>query len=202
MFEFLMQDSSPSVQEIAFAFRRWGWVGFWVQIVFGFIPIIILIFALFFHNNSTDSTAGNLYIGEFLAFGCLLALVFTIYWCFRYVQLSKKLENPQLRPPKIEVIQCLWIGLISNILGMLCAVIVSMGRVATLLWQMLSIPQGASVISTPGSNQAVINRGTLIVPLHMVGIQAMLSTIAAELAGIIVALWLLHLLGKHHSPNS
>lgn len=203
MFNFLMENSSPpTVQEIAFAFRRWGWVGFWVQIVFAFIPIIILIFALFFTNNPDYTRPGNLYIGEFLAFGCLSALIFTIYWCFRYVKLSEKLENPQMRPPKAEVIQCLWIGLIANILGMFCAVVVAMGKVATLLWQMLSIPQGASVISTPGSNQAIINRGTLVVPLDMVGVQAMLSTIAAELVGIIVALWLLGLVSQHHSHHS
>ncbi|MGK7918526.1 MAG: DUF3611 family protein [Trichodesmium sp.] len=202
MFNFLMPDSSSiTVQQIALAFKRLGWVGFWVQIVFAFIPIIILIFALFFTNNPNYTRPGNLYIGEFLAFGCLLALIFTIYWCFRYVQLSEKLENPQMRPPKAEVIECLWIGLIANILGMLCAIIVGMGKVATLLWQMLSIPQGALSITSPGSQQALINRGSLVVPLDMVGIQAMLSTIAAEFVGIIVALWLLRLVSQHHSHH-
>lgn len=203
MFNFLTQNSSPpNVQQISFAFRRWGWVGFWVQVAFAFIPVLILIFALFFTNNPADSRAEQLYVGEFLAFACLLVLVFTIYWCFRYVQLSKKLKDPQLRPPKAEVIQCLWIGLIANTLGMVCAVIVAMGRVLTLLWQMLSIPQGAVRLTTPGTQQAVINRGTLVVPLHMVGIQAMLSTIAAELVGIVVALWLLRLVHQHHSADS
>ena len=183
MFNFLKQDSSPlNVQQIAFAFRRWGWVGFWAQVVFAFIPVLILIFAIFFSNNPADSRAEKLYVGEFLAFACLLALMFTIYWCFRYVQLSKKLENPQVRPPKAEVIQCLWIGLVANIIGMFCAVLVGMGRVATLLWQMLSIPQGALRLTTPGTQQAVLNRGTIVVPIHMVGIQAMLSTIAAARA--------------------
>ena len=202
MFNFLKQDSSPpNVQQIAFAFRRWGWIGFWAQVVFAFIPVLILIFAIFFSNNPADSKAENLYVGEFLAFACLLALMFTIYWCFRYVQLSEKLAEPEIRPPKAEVIECLWIGLIANIIGMFCAVVVAMGRVTTLLWQMLSIPQGALRITSPGSQQAVINRGTLVVPIHMVGLQAMLSTIAAELVGIIVALWLLRLVSQHHSHH-
>ncbi len=184
MFDFLTQDSFlPSVQEIAVAFRRWGWIGFWVQILFAFIPVLILIFALFFSHNPADGMEKTIYVGEILAFACLLALVFTIYWCFRYVQLSKRLEEPKMRPPKAEVIQCLWIGLIANISGMLCAVLVAMGRVATLLWKMLSLPQGASLISTPGNDQTIIRprpsgrglnyKGSVIVPLHMVGIQAM-----------------------------
>ncbi|MDY7004880.1 MAG: DUF3611 family protein [Cyanobacteriota bacterium] len=202
MFNLLMQGSTPpKVQEVASAFRRWGRIGFWVQIVFAFIPVIILIFALFINNNPVESRAAKLYIGEFFAFGCLLALVFSIYWCFRYIQLSKKLEDPQQRPSKAEVIQCLWIGLIANLTGMVCAVIVSMARVTTLLWQMLSIPQGASLISSPGEG-TMINRGTVIVPLHMVGIQAMLSTIAAELVGIMVALLLLRLISQNHSESS
>ncbi|MGB3510422.1 MAG: DUF3611 family protein [Microcoleaceae cyanobacterium] len=202
MFNFLKSDSSPpTLQQITFAFRRWGWVGFWVQIVFAFIPVLILIFALFINNNLAESQAQKLYVGEFLAFGCLLALIFTIYWCFRYVQLSKKLEDPQARPSKAEVIQCLWIGLVANVIGMVFAVIVAMGRVITLLWQMLSIPQGAVRLTTPGTQETFVNRGTVVVPLHMVGIQAMLSTIAAELVGIVVALWLLRLVSQHHSDN-
>jgi hypothetical protein len=172
---------SSNLHKLANAFRRWGWIGFWVQLILGFMPIMVLIFALVFRNLPNSDTSGNSLLFIILSYACLLALLFTLYWCFRYTRLSKKLDQPDKRPAKAEVIRCLWIGLVANVVGMAFAVIVGMGQVGTLLFKML--------FSSP--SVALYNPRATIVPFDIIAMQAMINTIAAELIGVIISLWLL-----------
>jgi hypothetical protein len=195
MFDHLTNSPSSNVLQIAAAFRRLGWIGFWLQALLGFIPFVILIFVLFFNPNG-----GGFDLKVILAYGCLLALVFTIYWCYRYTRLANKLENSKLRPSKEEVTRSLWIGLLANVGGMSCAVLVAIWLVGTLLFKMLSLPQGATTIApTRGSEGTVISPGQIVVPNDLIAMQAMVITVAAELIGIIVALLLLYRVSQNRS---
>lgn len=187
-----LEHPAPSPRRLALDFRWCGWLGFWLQSLLGFIPILLLIFALFLYQNPQRGVIG---IGNFLAFGCLVALLFTIYWCFRYTRVALDLEDPNFRPRRIEVIRTLWVGLLSNAAGMLCAVLIGMGRAGNLLTTMLSLPPGAITLTTPTAGGMLLNRGPIVTVLDMVALQAVLNTIAAELVGILVALWLLYRLG-------
>ncbi len=196
-----LPPSKPNVHQIASEFYRLGWIGFWVQLGLGIIPIVILLFVLLFDNRPNSAQAGNAWLGTILAYGCLLTLIFTIYWCFHYTQLSDQLKNPELRPSKAQIRRSLWIGILANLCGMTCAMIVALWRVGTLLFRMLSLPPGASTIYTPMPGAAVVNPGSIIVPMNMISLQAMMNTIAAELVGVTVTLWLLYRVIQHTSPG-
>lgn len=187
----LYSASSTRIHQLASEFRRLGWLGFALQITLGIIPLFMLVFVLFFKTNITPRGRGLSLFGIIFCYGCLLALVFTIYWCYRYTRISKKLENNLLRPQRKEVIRCLWIGLIANIIGMGCAVLVGMSQIGSFLLKTLLLPPGSAAIYNPIPGATVINPGSIITPFDMIAMQAIINTIAAELVGIIVALWLL-----------
>ncbi len=176
-----LPTNSSSLPKLASAFRRWGWIGFWMQIILGLIPIMILGFALLFRNLPNSEASGNSMLFIILSSICLLTLLFTLFWCFRYTQLSKKLNRTEKPPAKADVVRCLWIGLVANVIGMAFAVTVGMGQVGTLIFKMLFL--------SPTS--AIYNPRSLIVPFDIIAMQAMINTIAAELIGIAITLWLL-----------
>lgn len=157
----------------------------------GSIPLFIAIPTLLFRGNSGRVGTQNS-IGVFFAYACLLALLFTIYWCFRYTRLSKKLDDPDLRPSRKEVTRDLWIGILANISGMIFAVIVLLTQVGLLLNRVLSLSQGAATIYTPLPGAAIATSNLPITPLQIISMQAVSCAIAAELVGVIVALWLLY----------
>src|SRR6516164_10639929 len=69
-------------------FWRLGWIGFWTQIGFGSLPVILVVYALIFDRHSGAGTrAGNLLI-EYLTIADLLILVFTTVWSYRYTSVS------------------------------------------------------------------------------------------------------------------
>ncbi|WP_013324957.1 DUF3611 family protein [Gloeothece verrucosa] len=192
MINFFKSDIPPiSPQRMANSLRRMGWVGFWLQVILGFIPFLYLIVRLL-KSQSRGTTSLEL----FVVIACLVGLLLTMYWSFQYVRLGRKLENADLRRPKVAVLRSLWMGLMINIVGMLCALLIALGRVGTLTLNMLSLPQGATII-TPGAGGDFSNRSPLITPSDMITIQAMINTIAAELIGIIIALLLLSKMTQH-----
>ncbi|WP_421957364.1 DUF3611 family protein, partial [Planktothrix agardhii] len=196
---YLNYDSnSPNIHEIAQDFRRLGYLGFWVQSILAIIPILLLIFVLFLRPAS-PSNSQNSALVIVLGYGCLFALIFTIYWCFRYTQIGGKLEDPNERPPKAEVVHALWIGIVINLIGMICVILVGFLIVGTLLYRMLTLPPGGSKILTPTPGTTVLNPGSIVTPFNLIAIQAMLSAMAAEVIGIIVSLWLLTRVGSHQS---
>lgn len=180
----------PSVRRIATEMRIIGWTGFWLQLFFGFIPVAFAVFFLFIPSNP-NRLGGSGTLAFFFGYASLIALVFTIYWCFRYTRIGQKLTNPDLRPSRFEVTRTLSIGLLVNLAGLIFAVIVAMSQVNNLLVKLLSLPQGSSTIFSPNQGAAVMAR-VPITPLQMMGLQAVISAIAAQIIGLIVALWLLH----------
>ncbi len=186
MFNLFKSDIPPiSPQRMASSLRRLGWIGFWLQVFLGFIPILVLIIKVISGKSRVNTS-----LGLFLAIICLLALLLAMYWCFHYVRLARKLENADLRPAKAAVVRSLWMGLTINIVGMVCAVLIAMKLIATLTFNMLKLPQGATVIA-PGAGSNLINQSPLLTPSDMITTQAMINTIAAELVGIIITLLLL-----------
>lgn len=202
MSEQIPLESNPSnLHQIANAFRRAGWIGFGLQVFFGVVPIFLLLFALFL--SPAKNRLGQSFAGVILAYACLIALGFTLYWCFRYTQIGQKLETPERRPTKAQVTRTLWIGLSANIVGMSCAIIVALWKVGTLLFKMLSLPPGAATIYNPGSGPTILNRGgPLIVPMDMIALQATVNAIAAELVGVIVASFLLYKIMQNSGKRS
>jgi hypothetical protein len=198
MFDFLNPEAlSLKPAQIARSLRWLGWVGFWLQALFGFIPILVLVANVL----ARPGQAGGFSLGLWLAIACLVILCFSIYWCFRYTRLATRLESRDLRPAKAQVIRDLKLGLTANASVMVIAVLIALLRVGELTFKMLTLPQGATVIAPNQLGTTIGTPGALITPSNMIAIQAMLNIIAAGLVGTIVALLLLYRVGQHRNPN-
>ncbi|NJR57819.1 MAG: DUF3611 family protein [Cyanobacteria bacterium CRU_2_1] len=198
MFDFLNpRTATPSPQEIARSLRWLGWAGFWLQTLLGFIPTLVVVTTTLFGARQPQSRSS---LGIWLAIACLIFLIFSIYWCFRYTQLASKLEDRDLRPAKAQVIRDLKLGLLTNVGIMAIAVLIALARVGTLTFKMLTLPPGSTVI-TPHQTGTMVAQGTLITPSNMIAIQAMINAIAAGLVGAVVALLLLYQVGQPRNLN-
>lgn len=195
MFNFLSPEApSPTPQQIARSFLWLGRIGFCLQALLGFIPIFVVVANVL--SKPGQQQTGGFSFGLWLAIACLIILIFSIYWCFRYTQLANKLKIRDLRPAKSQVIRDLKLGLLANIGIMTIAVLIALSRVGGLTFKMLSLPQGATVIA-PNQIGTTVTPGALITPSNMIAIQAMINAIAAGLVGVVVALLLLYQVGKH-----
>lgn len=194
------ESTSPTPQQVAHSLRWLGWIGFWLQALLGFIPLFVVVANVLFKPRQQQ--IGGFSAGLWLAIACLIILLFSIYWCFRYTRLANKLENQNLRPPKTQVIRDLKLGLIANIGIMALAVLIALSRVGELTFKMLTLPQGATVIAPNQIGTAVAATGALITPSNMIAIQAMINAIAAGLVGVVVALLLLYQVGQHRNSDS
>ncbi|BAU63534.1 hypothetical protein STA3757_08990 [Stanieria sp. NIES-3757] len=199
MIDFLKPKSiSPTPQQIASSLRRLGWIGFWLQALLGFIPLLVTIATILFRTRQQQLRVFS--FGLWLAIACLVILIFSIYWCFRYTQLANKLESRELRPTKSQVFRDLKLGLVANLGIMTSAVLIALMRVGELTFKMLILPQGSTVI-VPNQTTTTMTQGALIAPSNMIAIQAMVNAIAAGLIGTIVALLLLYRIGQHRNPQ-
>lgn len=192
---FKSKKTTLTPQQLARACRRLGWIGLVLQILLGVGPLLVVITQVLLNLGRWQATSFS--AGLWLAVICLVLLLFSIYWCFRYILVSRRLESQDLRPAKSEVKRILSIGLLTNLTIMVLAVLIALWRVSELTWKMLLLPQGAMVIS-PGQTATT---GALITPSNMIAIQAMVSTIAAGLVGAIVALILIAQVAKHRPPT-
>lgn len=199
MFDFLNpQAASSTPRQIARSLRWLGWIGFWLQALLGFIPILVVVVTVMFSPGRKHSS--GLSVGLWLAIACLVILIFSIYWCFRYTQLANKLEIPNLRPAKSQVSQNLKLGLLANIAIMAIAVLITLSRVGELTFKMLIMPQGSTVI-IPNQAATMVTQGAMSTPSNMIAIQAMVNAITAGLIGAIVALLLLYQVGQRSNPQ-
>ena len=198
MFDFLnLETANSTPQQIAQSLRSLGWIGFCLQALLGFIPIFVVVSMVLFSPMQRQI---GFSLGLWLAIACLIILLFSIYWCFRYTQLANKIENRDLRPAKSQVSHDLRLGLVANLGIMTIAVIIALSRVGELTFRMMTLPKGATVIA-PQPAGTVMAPGALITPSNMIAIQAMICAIAAGLVGVIVSLLLLYQVGQHRNSS-
>ena len=177
---------SSKPQSIARAFSRLGWIGFWLQVVLATLPIILMVYVLFFCPTASIQRSG-MGVVEYLGLLCLLILGFTTVWSYRYTRLSKAMADPELRPPRSSVVNILWTGLVASCLGILLSMLLMAFEVGRLLFVFLRAPQGGKqVIQTE-----TYDPSTWVSAIDMVGLLADLSVLAAEIVVLAFTLWLL-----------
>ncbi|QQE64044.1 hypothetical protein GFS31_07160 [Leptolyngbya sp. BL0902] len=184
-----LKSTNPSPEDIARWCRWLGWTGLVMQAMLGFIPLLVVVTRIF-----TGQQIGRFGWGLWLAMACLLLLLFSIYWCFRYTRIAARLVLAERRPSKPAVKRAIKLGLLSNLAIVTLATVIALWQVSAMTLRLLSVPQGATVIAP---NAAVPAAAALITPSNMITIYAMISTIAAGLVGLIVALLLIYLIGRH-----
>jgi hypothetical protein len=185
-------------QQMARSCRRLGWTGLVLQILFGFLPVLVVVAHILLNLGRGEAAAFS--GGLWLAIICLILLLFSIYWCFRYILVARRLDGQDGRPAKSEVRRVLKVGLLTNLGIMLLAVVITLWRVSELTWRLLFSPQNAGLMS-PGQATVALTQGTLVTPSNMITIHAMVSTVAAGLVGTIVALLMIAQVAKHRPPT-
>jgi uncharacterized protein YjeT (DUF2065 family) len=180
-------DSSAS-DGLAKTFSRLGWIGFWLQIAFGAIPLILAIYAVIFTRNAGPGTRGGLLLIEFLTFAGLLVLVFTTVWSYGYTRLAKKMADPARRPSDARLRRAAWTGVTASALGIVFSMLVMLVEVAQLLIYFLRAPQaGVPVIQTTGGGEA-----TWVSAADMMSLMALVLTVFGEFAVLGLSLWLVY----------
>jgi hypothetical protein len=187
MLQKIQNAITPSrVRSLAGSFLWLGWAGFWLQLVFGSLPIIVMAYFFAFSGNARVSRSGLPFV-EYLTIANLLILLFTIFWSYRYTRLARQLRDPKKCPTESSVIRTVWTGVMASTVGMLFSMLVMLVEAANLLYYFLKAPQaGIPVIQTAGA-EAVY----WVSAVDMVSLIALILTLFAELIVLVFSLWLL-----------
>ncbi len=187
----MSQGTSNSVSTVlghslASSFFRLGWIGFWVQVIFGSIPILLMVYYLAFSTSTSVIRSGFPFI-EYFTIANLLVLLFTLFWSYRYTMLARKLADPARRPSQLSVIRTVWTGVVASTGAMLLSSIILILEGGNLLFNFLKAPQGGiPTIQTAGASADY-----LVTTIDMVSLMALIMTQFAELLVLIFSLWLL-----------
>lgn len=176
---------SSSPEKLARLFKRYGWVGFWLQVVLAASAILLVINVLFFSHAAAIQRQG-IGLAIYLALIAFLILIFTIFWFYRYTRLARKIADPQRRPPKSSVIRTLWVGIWASCFGIAFSMIAMFLEVGRLLRVFMRAPQGGIPVI-----QTEYDPSTWISAVDMVSLLADLSVLAGELIVLTFSLWLL-----------
>jgi hypothetical protein len=177
------QPSKP--ESLAKQFSRLGWIGFWVQLVLISLPIILLLYVLFISSPESAQRKG-IDLSNYLSYGSLLVMLFTIFWFYRYTRLARQIADPGLCPPQSSVMKALWIGLGASCLGILFSMILMMSAVFRILFTLLATPQTGIPFAAAGGDPA-----KTLSAIDAVSLTSLFFILAAELIVLVFSLWLL-----------
>ena len=168
------------------AFSRLGWAGFWLQVVFGSFPILILAYYFTFSRPEPGS-AGGFGFSEYLAIINLLMLIFTTYWSYRYTRIGRRIRGPETGPSEPYLIGTVWTGVVATTAGMLFSMLAVLSETANILFYFLKAPQaGIPVIQTSG-----VEGSYFATSVDMISLMALVLFLFAELIVLVFSLWLL-----------
>jgi hypothetical protein len=200
MFQGLSEAIRPSKgRSLARALTGLGWVGFWLQIVFGSLPILVMVYYFVFSRSGRASPSAFPFI-EYLTIANLFILLFTIFWSYRYTRLARQIAAPEGRPSESYVVGVVWTGVVATTVGMLFTMIVLLIEAASMLFFFLKAPQGGvPIIQTSG-----VEGVHWVSTVDMVSLMALILTLFAELIVLVFSLWLLFqaTLGSPESPRA
>ena len=172
---------------LAKAFSRLGWVGFWVQVVVGSIPVMLMIYVFAFARDTAPGTRGGLPLVEYLTVFSLLVLAFTTIWSYRYTRLAKRIDDPQQRTSEVALNRAAWTGVVASTLGIVFSMLVMLVEVSQLLFYFLRAPQaGVPVIQTTGGGPS-----SWVSAADIMSLMALILSLWAELVVLLFSLWLL-----------
>ena len=187
MFQVFRKALWPSRNDrLARSFSSLGWLGFWIQIAVGAIPLALIIYALAFGRNPAPGTRAGFPLIEYLSIAGLLVLAFTTLWSFRYTRLAARLADPARRPARKAVQRTVWTGVKASTLGIALSMLVLLFEVVQLLIYFLRTPQaGIPAIQITGGPASWVSAADLA------GLLALLLTMFAEITILAFSLWLL-----------
>lgn len=176
------------VGSVAGALKRFGQIGFWIQLVF---LVVVVLLGVYTWSQGAGATFGNI-----LAFLVLGLPVFTTFWCRRYASVGVAMSTGGARPSSTGLKRQLWTGIWAGTIGSGASLISLFGAASALLFTMLANPQiGIQVSPAPGTPTAYT-----ISAIDAVSIMSLLLTLTAELIVVFISLRLLFLV--EHATRS
>jgi hypothetical protein len=180
----------PSANDsLARAFLRLGWLGFWMQIAIGAIPVVLTLYAFVFGSARPTGTRSGFPLIQYLTIASLLVLAFTTVWFYRYTRLAARLA---------------WTGVMASTIGIVFSMLVMFFEVAQLLIYFLRAPQaGIPVVQTTSGPASWVSAADIL------SLMALLLTMFVEILVLVIGLWLLlrtttasvefpHIAGEEH----
>jgi hypothetical protein len=188
MLQTLRRILRPSKSDsLAQAFSRLGWIGFWIQVAIGAIPLALITYAFVFGRDAGAGTRGGFALVRYLAVAGLLVLAFTTLWSYWYTRIAKRIAAATRRPSEQSVRRTAWIGVAASALGIVLSMLVMLFEIAQLLIYFLRAPQaGIPVIQTTAGGQA-----SWISAADIVHLLALNLTMFGEIIILAFSLWLL-----------
>jgi hypothetical protein len=181
---------SAKLDSLAGTFRRLGRTGFWMQVVLGAFPVILMLYVFVFTGSlSVPGTRAGLQLIEHLTLLNLLVLVFTTIWFFRYRRLAERIADPASRPSRDSLLRTVWTGLVASSLGAIFSMLLLLLEVGQLLFYFLSAPQGG--IPAIQAAPAVGSAGSWVSAVDVASLMSLLLTLSAEVIALVFGLWLL-----------
>jgi hypothetical protein len=181
---------SAKLDSLAGTFRRLGRIGFWMQVVLGAFPVILMLYVFVFTGSlSVPGTRAGLQLIEHLTLLNLLVLVFTTIWFFRYRRLAERIADPASRPSRDSLLRTVWTGLVASSLGAIFSMLLLLLEVGQLLFYFLSAPQGG--IPAIQAAPAVGSAGSWVSAVDVASLMSLLLTLSAEVIALVFGLWLL-----------
>lgn len=187
------QSLEAKLERIGNVLRLTGWVGLSLQIGFGAISVLLLMFAIagrsFSQNtavlpgvgvNVNPGTAPGIGVGIFWAVCGILALLGGIYLAFLQTRFSKRFRHADTmkHPAKSEVMNVLRLGAIVGLVGMLLTILGGGATLGVLLSKAISQPQGV----------AIYDPTRMIRSIDIMVAMANMSGIAANFVGAVASL--------------
>jgi hypothetical protein len=184
----MSEVAQPSINgSLSGAFSRVGWIGFWLQLAVGAIPVALLIYTTLFGDSNPVGTRGGFALINYLTIGSLLVLGFTTIWFYRYTRLASQVADPDRRPSIHVLKRAAWTGVAASTVAIVFSALVMMFEVIQLLLYFLRAPQaGIPVIQTATSGPASwASAGDVLSLLGLI------FTLLVEIAVLMLSLWLL-----------
>lgn len=195
----------PSANDsLARTFLRLGWLGFWMQIAIGAIPVVLTLYAFVFGSARPTGTRSGFPLIQYLTIASLLVLAFTTVWFYRYTRLAARLADPAHRPTEFSVQRTVWTGVMASTIGIVFSMLVMFFEVAQLLIYFLRAPQaGIPVVQTTSGPASWVSAADIL------SLMALLLTMFVEILVLVIGLWLLlrtttasvefpHIAGEEH----
>ncbi|MFZ0614287.1 MAG: DUF3611 family protein [Desulfobacterales bacterium] len=196
-----MPNNSPekwhpsNPEKLAGQFTRIGWVGFWLQLVMLIIPVLLLIYVLFFSSPGSAQRKG-IDLSNYLTYVGLIEMAFTTFWFFRYTRVGSKIADPATRPSLAAVMRTLWIGLGASMVGILFSMVLMTGAVGRFLFILLATPQTGIPFAQAGGDPSLT-----LSAVDAVALTSLQVTLTAELIVLALSLWLLFKVTRPSKPS-
>jgi hypothetical protein len=173
-------------ESLARQFSRLGWTGFWIQLVLIAVPILLLIYVMFFSGPDSAQSKG-IDLSNYLSYGGLMVMLFTTLWFYRYTRLASRITDPDLRPSLSSVTRTLWVGLWASFLGIIFSMLLLLSAVARLLFVLMTMPQtGIPIAAISGADPT-----RTLSAIDALSLTSLLMMLTAELIVLAFTLWLL-----------